>query len=193
MLSPKEALQGFLSVHLKEQSIELDDNTLDYIYEHIQMKPKFSDKQNSRSIEVRETTAGGIEAESFKLYNITQISVYDLLGFLGKETGIFLFEESIQKVIYAFLMLLYDFHPKLTFEFRPDQAKVLLILSQYQKQAVTTSTIIAEHQTKFGKTLSEEQMEDLLDELVQLSVLKRTAVQTYVVREKIKNLVRDYI
>lgn len=192
MIPQKVILKYFLQSRLKEQyELELDATTLQAIHQNVQLEKRAPDEsQERRSIQLTEDSSGQLQATSFKLYNVRQISIYHLLGFVGKETGIYLFEDTSKKIIYALLMLLHEFYPHLRVSFQEQEAKVLFCIAQLPDKQFDHTALEQKFEEAFGAPLPEKQMSASIEVLIQHRVLKRTAANSYLLREKIKNLIR---
>ena len=191
MSQQHEALSAFLENELAKHQLILDANTLNLIAENIVLKKRpISESEQNRTITTEVDSMGKVTAESFKLWNISQVSLHNLLQFLWKEGGIVLFDDTAKKAIYALGMLLIEFYPKLKITFNEQDAQVIFAIAQLQKKNFTTGELQGKYQELFSKGISVERIEASLEALVQFNVLKRTAAQEYLLKEKIKNLSR---
>ncbi|NJL77564.1 MAG: hypothetical protein HC892_23530 [Saprospiraceae bacterium] len=166
----------------------LTPEVLNLLNQHVALVERPSDPpEETRSISIEQDSMGNITAESFKLYNIAQVSNHDLLTFVGKELGILLFDDTAKKIMYALLMLLFDFAPKLKLKFNEQDAKVLFAVAKLGKKAFTTSALQSTFSLVHASELTPEKLEASLEALVQYKVLKRTAFQEYELRRKKNN------
>lgn len=187
----KKALYAFLQDSLQKKGWELDTETLAILERQILLTEAASDlSQETRQITIEQDSSGKVSASSFKLWNVAQISMHDLLEFMGKEFGILLFDETAKQMIYSLVMLIHEFYPKLRVTFSDQEAQVLFAIAQLQQKSFTTEDLFPIFTEAFTSSLSETQMEASLEVLVQHRVLERTAVKQYKIREKIKNLTR---
>lgn len=192
MENKKEILKAFLEEEFRKQNIELDQATINAISSQIEFTPRPTDESEQvKSIKLKQDSSGKVTAESIKLWNITQISTEDLLKFLGKEIGILMFDDTIKKIIYAFGMLLLEYYPKLKHSFNEQDAKVIFSIAKLQKKNFTTEELNQQFKQDFEEGISEEKLEDSLDELIEWKVVKRTAAKQYALKENIKNLSRN--
>lgn len=191
MENQKEILAAYLAEALAEKGLSLDQETLNLMDRCVQLVPRpLSEHEEARSITQTKDSSGKHSATSFKLANIAQLETEDIIKILGISTGILMDGDKAQKIIYAFVMLLIDFYPKLKIKFSDQEAQVIYALSKLQEKTFTTSQVAASYQAIFKNELTLEQLEASLDVLEESDVLKRTALETYQLRERIKNLVR---
>lgn len=187
----KEVLAAFLQPALEEKGFQLDEQTLNAIRANVQLAERPGDESGEvRTIRLKQSSSGKITASSIKLFNIAQVSIHDLLEFLGKEIGIMLFDDTAKKMIYSIVMLLLEFSPKLKVVFEEQDARVLFAISRLGKKEFSTAEIDHAYRKIFKTGLTEDGLEDSMDVLINYRVVKRTAAKQYVVKEKIKNLSR---
>ena len=187
----KEALSAFVQASLQEKGWQLDEPTLKKLGTIVQLTPAESDlSEETRQVTIEQDSSGKVSASSFKLWNVAQISMHDLWGFIGKEIGILWFDETAKKMIYSLVMLIHEFYPKLKVTFSDQEAQVLFAIAQLKQNAFTAQELFPVFAEAFSSSLSEVQMEASLEVLVQHRVIERTAVKEYKIREKIKNLKR---
>ena len=187
----RDILEAYLTAALAQYGMTLDNATLDLFDENIQLIPRPVDEsEETRSIEQKQDSSGKHSAESFKLMNIARLSTEDILKFIGQYGGIALFDETVKKVIYGFVMLLIDFYPKLKIQFSEQEAQVIYAISKLPEKTFTTEEVQHSFLQIFPQGLSTERMEASLQVLTENYVLHRTAAQTYELKERIKNLAR---
>lgn len=190
----KQALTLFLEEALVKKGLEPDSVSIKLISDSIDLvKCPPDENEQRRSIRNKMDTAGNITSQSFKLYNVAKIPIYDLIGFLGKEMGIYWFENTAAKAIYAIAMLIYEFYPKLTVEFNELEAKLLYclgLLGKKRNETFTIQEIDGIYMKVFEARLSNPQIEASLKTLMEFRVVKRLTEKDYKLVESIKNLNR---
>lgn len=191
MKDEKQVIAAYLRSALAERNLEPDESIINIIHSNVQLidRPK-EESEETRTVRLEMDSTGKITAESIKLYNIAQISTYDLLGFIGKEVGILLFDDTAKQMIYSLVMLLHEFYPKLKVAFNEQDAQVLFAIAQMGEKEFTTEELSNVYHETLKENLSEDKLEASLQTLVNHMVVKRTAVRKYRLREKIKNLSR---
>lgn len=191
MATQKEILSAFLRAEMAKYDLDLDAATIQAINDAVVLVQRPSDEsEETRTIYQQQDSSGKISATSIKLWNIAQISSYDILQLVGKETGILLFEDTAKKAIYALIMLMMEFYPKLKITFNDQDAQVIFAIAQLKKKAFSTGELHETYNGLFTDGITEERLEASLDALVECKVLRRTAAHQYQLREKIKNLSR---
>lgn len=192
MEKQREILSAFLRSALAGRGLTLDESALNAIHQNLELIERPGDEnQQTRTVRLEQDSTGKFSAASIKLYNIVQISPYELLGFLIKETGVLMFEETAQKVIYGLIALLHEFYPKLKVSFNEQEAKVLFTIARLEKNTFSTPELGLAFQQNFGNKLPEDRLEASLEVLVEHRVIERTAAKKYRRLEKIKNLRRS--
>ena len=192
MENNKEILKSFLKTELAKQNLELDAATFNLFFTVIDLTPRPSDESKEvKNIKVRQDSSGKTTAESIKLWNISQISTYDLLQFLIKEIGILMFDDTAKKVIYGLIALLIEYSPKVKHQFNDQDAKVLFSIAKLNSKNFTTEELLNQFNQDFEEGIEEEKLEDSLDELINWKVLRRTEAKHYEVKERITNLSRQ--
>ncbi len=191
MENQRDILAAYLTAALEKHGMALDEATLDILHENIQLVPRpIAESKETRSIRQEQDSSGKHSAESFKLTNIARLSTEEILKFIGQYAGIALFDETVKKIIYGFVMLLIDFYPKLKIQFTDQEAQVIYAISKLPGKAFTTEAVQQSFRQIFPEGLSTERMEASLEVLRENRVLRRTAVQAYELKEQIKNLAR---
>jgi hypothetical protein len=190
-MDQKAIITAFLEEAFKKENLTLDDQTIDRLAGAVRLTEAEGDlSKEQRAVKLEQDSSGKISASSFKLYNIAQVSLYDLLGFLGKEMGLIAFEDTPKKVIFGLAMLLHEFWPKLTVNFNEQEAQTLYAIAQLGQKTFTTPELKETFDRLFETQMPEESLEAGLEVLVQHHVIERTAVKAYRLEEKIKNLRR---
>lgn len=195
-MDKKQVLKEFLSKKLAEHNIEeLDEQSLDILYQHIEMEEcPPNESETYRSLKEEIDSEGKITWESFKLWNLSQISFNDMFKLLSKEAGIFAFNDNTAKVIYALWMLIIDYYPKLSRTFKGQDAEVLSVIARLPTKEFSAEELLTAYNETFGKKLPEDNLKrslKLLEEALVIRVEDREKGH-YMLREKIKNLVRDH-
>ncbi len=191
MNNQKAILQSFLESELSKMDLQLDEKTLQIIHQQVRLVERPGDEsQETRSIKIKQDSSGKFSAESIKLWNVAQVSNYELLQFIGKEMGILLFDDTVKKVIYALVMLLLEYYPKLKVEFSDQEAQVLFAIAKLDKKEFSKEELMVSFNQQFEEGLTDDRMQASLDELLRLRVLKPLGNEQYRIREKIKNLSR---
>ncbi len=191
MNQDKAILTAFLEDALQAYELTIDEETVDVLYRHIQLIERPPDEsKETRAITMNVDSDGSISATSFKLYNIAQISTYDLLEFLAKEIGIALFDDTSKKIIYSFLMLLIDFSPKFKVKFNNQDAQILWGISLLKKKQFAINELTEKLEEILEEPIPKSNLDASIEKFIEHRVLKRTAADEYQIREKIKNLTR---
>lgn len=187
----KAILEAFLNEALADKGLSLDEKSLNVINNNLELnKRPLPENEQRRLLKLSEETSGKKKAESIKLANLLELSIHEILVFIGKEMGILLFDDTPKKVIYGLGMLILEFIPSLTINFSEQEAEVLFAIARLGKNEFTTEEVSKAYQQAIQKNLPEERLEASLEKLVQLRVLRRTDVKAYELKEKIKNLKR---
>lgn len=190
----KQALALFLEDALARKGFDPDPSMIRTIADSVDLVECPPDEnEQRRSIRNKMDTAGNITSQSFKLYNVAKIPIYDLIGFFGKEMGIFWFENTAVKAIYAIAMLIHEFYPKLTVAFDELEAKLLYclgLLGKKRNEPFTIQEIDRIYMSVFQDRLSSQQIEASLKILMEFRVVKRLTEKDYKLVETIKNLNR---
>ncbi|MEM6700384.1 MAG: hypothetical protein AAF599_18415, partial [Bacteroidota bacterium] len=124
MNSTSQILEAFLSEKLVEHGLSLSPNTLARISHNVSLVEREGElHEETRTIKFAQDSSGNISASSFKLWNIAQVSIYDLLMLIGGEVGIGLFIDTAKETIFALGILLAEFYPKLKVNFKEQEAE----------------------------------------------------------------------
>lgn len=187
----KAILEAFLNEALADKGLSLDEKSLNVINNNLELnKRPLPENEQRRLLKLSEDTSGKKKAESIKLANLLELSIHEILVFIGKEMGILLFDDTPKKVLYGLGMLILEFIPSLTLTFSDQEAEVLFAIARLGKKEFTTNEVDKAYQEAIQKSLPEDRLEASLEKLVQLRVLRRTDVKAYELKEKIKNLKR---
>lgn len=192
MNDQKQILDAYLTETLAEHGMELDNDTLDLINDHLTLEARRPDElEEVRSIKQAVSSSGKHSASSFKLVNIARLSTEDILKFVGKSTGIVMFDDTVKRIIYSFVMLLIDFYPKLKIEFSEQEAQVIFAISKLPAARFTVDEVGASFAQTFPAGLPDDRLAASLDILAESGVLRQTGLTTFQLRERIKNLERS--
>jgi hypothetical protein len=187
----KAILEAFLNEALADKGLSLDEKSLNVINNNLELnKRPLPENEQRRLLKLSEETSGKKKAESIKLANLLELSIHEILVFIGKEMGILLFDDTPKKVLYGLGMLILEFIPSLTINFSEQEAEVLFAIARLGKKEFTTEEVNEAYQQGIQKNLPEDRLEASLEKLVQMRVLRRTDVKEYELKEKIKNLKR---
>ncbi|WP_282776072.1 hypothetical protein [Phaeodactylibacter xiamenensis] len=187
----KAILEAFLNEALADKGLSLDEKSLNVINNNLELnKRPLPENEQRRLLKLSEDTSGKKKAESIKLANLLELSIHEILVFIGKEMGILLFDDTPKRVLYGLGMLILEFIPSLTLTFSDQEAEVLFAIARLGNKEFTTNDVGKAYQEAIQKSLPEDRLEASLEKLVQLRVLRRTDVKAYELKEKIKNLKR---
>ena len=178
--------EKIIAAYMAEKLNENDENIAKVLSSIMTLESGDSNEdEETRSIELKEDPDGQVTAKSFKLYNIMKISNYDLGKFLLEEIGIASFEETKLKITFGLLKLIYEFYPKLTYDFNDTDAKILLIIFQLKKKSITPPEVYDLYLQNFTPSVSTDQIQRSLDFFKEMRVIKYLGNGLYEVRERI--------
>ena len=95
-MQAQQALVAYLQSTLEsEHQLKLDAQLLNQMQLLVDLEERpLNEAEEFRSIKVKRNSDGQAAAESFKLYNITKISLHEWLMLLGEGAGVALFDET---------------------------------------------------------------------------------------------------
>lgn len=190
-MNQKEVLKAFLETKAKTEGMELESWMVSAIHRNTELKPVPSNEaEEVRTVTITESSDGSVTAESIKLYNISEIKLYDIMSFILKETGIGLFEDTAKKAMWALFMLVWEFYPHLKKEFTPFDSQVLFAVSQLPEKAFTFQELEAKLNSQLKENVDATFLNRSLNYLIQLRVIERTKKDGYKKKEKLKNISR---
>ncbi|MBK8879388.1 MAG: hypothetical protein IPN74_12805 [Haliscomenobacter sp.] len=187
MKAPEAILRAFVAEKLHDDaSLQPDEAVLRVLNAVVALEPGASrEAEEVRSIEIVEDTDGTYAAKSIKLFNLMKVSQHDLMGFLLKETTVFLTEDNRLKIVLSLLNLLYEFFPKLTYAFNEQDAKILFAVYSVGTSAFHPSEVAAAYLKRFGQPLPDAQLTRSLAFFKDLFVVKYLGDGKYLLRENI--------
>lgn len=192
-MEQKEVLEAYLSNLFKQQGETLDDSTLNALHQVVDLEERPpSEKESYRTLHGEVDTDGTVDFHSIKLFNLSQVSLQDLFSLLHKEMGILLFEDTKLKILYGLGALILDFYPHLKFEFNEQDSRVLLAVSELQKNPFTKEELANQYKATNGSALEDEKLTASINHLKDMKVLvaKEKEVVVYQLKEKIKEIDR---
>jgi hypothetical protein len=191
----REILHAFLTKAFQEKNYVLDDQTFDLLYQAVSMQVRDpNESETTRTLSGEINSKGEITYESFKLFNLTQVKIYDLLDLIQKQAVMLLFEDNAHKVLYGLGALLFEFYPKMGRKFDGLDAEIIFtIKSMENKTNFSKEELLLCYKNHFpDKDISMSNIEDSLELLKESRVIRESKQDEtkFELKEKIKNLVR---
>jgi len=185
MQDKKKLIKDHFRKELSE--LEIEDGLLNKMISKIKLEEGESiESDEFRHITIREDTDGSFSAKSIKYYNLINLSMYDFVGFLLKESTILLTQSVKVKVIMSLLNLIYEFYPKLTYQFNELDAKILLAIYAQKGEAFDTNILQNSYKSEFNEDISIQQLERSFSFFKRLEVIKSVrGTNQYKAKERI--------
>jgi hypothetical protein len=180
-------LQAFLQEKLEKHGIHLDPESLNLLNEAIVLEEgRPNEAIESRPVYMREESDGTPTAKSISLYNLLRISFHDVLGVLLKIAGIAASAPGKLGAALSLLELLHDFYPKLTFEFKEKDAKVLLAIFRTSDSDFSKEAVLEAYQAEFNVPLDPAQAERSLSFFQTLKIIDLQDDGLYSLRQRME-------
>lgn len=178
-------LRAFVREKLKSNyGIEADETVLRAILAVVTLEEGNAiESEEVRSIKITEDIDGKITAKSTKLYNLMKMSNYDLTKLLIGEYAMIFTAENKLEFMFAAVLLIIEFGPKIHIEFTDRDPKILLTIYELGQQEFFVADIIAAFQARFNQPLTEEKAKQSLSYFQELKVLKYLGEGKYKIRE----------
>jgi hypothetical protein len=190
-MNQKEVLKAFFEAKAKTEGMELESWMVSAIHQNTELKPVPSNEaEEVRTVTITESSDGNVTAESIKLYNLSEISLYDIMSFVRKEVGILIWDDTAAKIAWSLFALLWEFYPHLKKEFQPFDSQVLFAVSQLPEKAFTFQKLEAKLNSQLKENVDATFLNRSLNYLIQLRVIERTKKDAYKKKEKLKNVSR---
>ena len=185
MKKKEVVLRTFITEKLAERNLEADESILEAFGSSVRLEEGTPDEtEEIRAIKIKEDTDGKVTAKSIKLYNLMKVSYYDLFGFLIKEAAIPFVEETRAKIIFALLILLHEFYPKMAHTFNEQDARLLLLIQELGKKEFKADELSEAYQQHFDQAITTAKVSRSLNYFTDLKVLKYLNDDKYIAEEK---------
>ncbi len=188
MTTNEKVLRAFITEKLEDMGYTADEVVLKTVVAGVSLREgRSNEKEEVRSLKLKEATDGTITARHFSLYNLLQVSNFDYRKLLIDELAILAIPvEQKVKALLAILALINNFFEKLSYDFNAVDAKILLAIyhlenrNQFSPEAVQQSYL-----DEFGEDLVGKQLERSLNFFVNRRVLRKLKDNQYRLREQV--------
>lgn len=188
MTQNQEILRAYLSEELEQAGYSPDASALDLLSLHISLRAGVSKESDEvRSVTIKENTDGKYSGKHFSLYNLAEVSFYDLLG-LGLDAVPIagMNGKPFLQVAYAVLKLVHKFYPKLSYNLTETDAKILVAVRYLEKKEFTLADLKASFLQQFGTTIDEARFSRAIDFFRKKFILRYKGEGIYQLRERIE-------
>jgi len=185
--NPKATLETVISEELKSSGVQLDDSAWQQIHLAIQLKEGDSDEsQEERSIRIKEGPYDEVTATHFSFYNLVEVDFYDLLGLgLNAAPIMMMGAEPKVKIILAILKIVYDFYPKLEYEFNETDSRILLVIADLGNVVFTQETVEVAYTEKYNIAIDSKRLYRAIGFFRKKGILRHTGDGKYRLEEKV--------
>ena len=183
-------VRAFLEEKLGAENVT--EEMINFYLAHIDFEEAtLPEDQQDRTVTITQDSSGKYKAESYKLLNIKQVSMDDLISSLGKLGVLTFVENNYAKALSGLFLLVLDFRPKLRIKLDEQDANVIFAIAKLEKKEFSVEEVATSYQVIFGETLDVKRLNASLNVLVDLNTIKRLSAIDFKRIRKIKNLVRD--
>jgi hypothetical protein len=168
-----KVLYAFLSETLNAKGFSLDEETFNQIEANISLSEKEGpESEQMRSVLVKEATDGKYSAKMFSLYNITQLSLHDLVEMAIKGATVFtMANETKVKITLAILAVANDFYKHLSADLNEAEAKVLLAIFYIEAETFSAADVQEAYQKQFGEAIDATKLNTFLEAFKKMTIL----------------------
>lgn len=189
-MNQKEILRAFLIEKLAERGWTLNEDILDLLHRHIELEAVPPNATETyRTITLRQERDGTYSGKSYKLTNIKQLNLYQLL-----DSAYDVFEvsdaEEWEQMIFSLGELIIDLYPKFTIHFNERETKIMRAIAALRTKQFSEEEIMQKYLQEIGEPLAESDFNLTMEYFKEFDIVKETAPQQYQLREKIKNKTR---
>lgn len=181
-------LQAFLTEQLQQLDFALDQDSFRFIESQLSLaEVPGPEAEQKRSVDLEQAPDGTISGEMFSWYNLTQLSMTDLFGWVLNGASLFTMgNESKVKIALAVLAMINDFFKQLSAPLSEAEAKALLAIFDVEPEAYTLAAVQDAYQKRFGTTISDTQLQAFMDAFVKKTIVRYDyQTQTYTNRQSI--------
>lgn len=168
-----QILAAFLQEKLAPAGQELDAESFALLADHLALSPiDGPEAEQTRSVELKQSPDGKVSGVLFSLYNITRLSLHDLVGLALKGAAIFtMATETRVKITLAILALANDFYKHIKLELSENEAKVLLAVFDVEPETYTTADVQKTYEQRFGTAIDLPQVNGFLQLFAKMNIL----------------------
>lgn len=158
MTKSRETLRAYLIEAFETAGVAPTPETMDILLIHIQLQEGASNEEEEERghVLIEENHHGELSAKHVSLYNLINVSWYDIFGFgLSAAPIMIMPANTAYQIAYACVKLIYDFYPKLTYEFKKEKdAKILGSIALLGKEKFTLKEVKESLKENFKEELA---------------------------------------
>lgn len=167
-------LQAFLAEQLQSLDLVMDQDSFRFIESQLSLaEVPGPEAEQKRSVDLEQAPDGTVSGKMFSWYNLTQLSMTDLFGWVLNGASLFtMSNESKVKIALAVLSMINDFFKQMSAPLNEPEAKALLAIFDVESDAYTLKDVQSAFQKRFDTAISDTQLQAFMDSFVKKTIVR---------------------